>query len=252
MPVTFVDQLMAFVSTPVNLTTFIADTGIAAYAGASFTRRYGQSGFQVDSVALGTPVDFELQQPILDDLRIMGTEQRTDSSSGRKLYDLRYHRQQVIGWVDASFTVPADFNAELIPGSAPLGPGGSVTQGTTTECSARELPDAVPGGSHNGCIHPELPAAGLGFRIGRPVSNSGSSEDTAGKTVSRERSGVSRIPGRIDRPASLVVRTELSRRGRRRRAHHGAGSRAVVRCRRHTRDIFYASGINRQPIGREE
>jgi len=132
MPVTFVDQLMAFVSTPVNLTTFIADTGIAAYAGASFTRRYGQSGFQVDSVALGTPVDFELQQPILDDLRIMGTEQRTDSSSGRKLYDLRYHRQQVIGWVDASFTVPADFNAELIPGSAPLGPGGSVTQGTTT------------------------------------------------------------------------------------------------------------------------
>lgn len=128
MPVTFVDQLMAFVSDPVNLASFITSTGLATYAGTSFTRRYGQGGFQVDSVTLGTPANFENQQVVLDDLRIIGTEQRTDNSMGRKIFDLRYHQQQVLGWVDVTFTVPAGFNAHMVPGSLALGPGAGVTQ----------------------------------------------------------------------------------------------------------------------------
>jgi hypothetical protein len=132
MPVSFVDQLMAFVSQAANLTTFINSTGLAAYAGTSFSRRYGQNGFQVDSVELGPPTELQLQELILDDLRIIGTEQRTDCTSARKLFDLRYHSQQPIGWADATFTVPANFNAHSIPGSLPLGPSASVEQQGTT------------------------------------------------------------------------------------------------------------------------
>ena len=127
MPVSFVDQLMAFISGAANLTSFINSTGIAAYAGTSFTRLYGQGGFQVDSVALGTPAGFQLQELILDDLRVTGTEQRTNSGE-RKWFDLRYHQQQAIGWVDAAFTVQVNFNAHAIPGSLPRGPGAGVEQ----------------------------------------------------------------------------------------------------------------------------
>jgi hypothetical protein len=128
MPVSFVDELMAFISTPANLGTLISSTGMAAFAGTSLARKYGQNGFQVDSVVLGTPVDFDLQELVLDDPRIMGTEQRTDCPSARKVFDLRYHQQQPIGWVDAAFTVPADFNAHILPGSAVIGPAAGVQQ----------------------------------------------------------------------------------------------------------------------------
>jgi hypothetical protein len=129
MPVSFVDQLMAFISVPENLTSFISSVGVPAYAGTSFTRRYGQGGFQVDSVALGVPSDFQLQLLILDDPRITGTEQGTHSGGVRKLFDLRYRRQQPIGWADAVFTVGADFNAHMVPGSALLGPAANVQSG---------------------------------------------------------------------------------------------------------------------------
>jgi hypothetical protein len=128
MPVSSVDQLMAYIAQPANLATFIAAIGLATYAGTSFTRRYGQNGFQVDTVVLGTPADVELQALILDDPRIMGTEIRTDTPSNRKLFDLRYQRQVPIGWADAVFTVPAQLNAHAIPGSFQLGPGAGVQQ----------------------------------------------------------------------------------------------------------------------------
>lgn len=127
MPVTFVDQLMAYLATSANLTTLINSISLAAYAGTSFTRQYGQNGFQVDSVALAAPQGFQLQQLILDDLRFTGTEQRSDHGS-RTLYDLRYHRQHEIGWVDASFVTQATFNAHAIPGSFQLGPSAGVAQ----------------------------------------------------------------------------------------------------------------------------
>jgi hypothetical protein len=128
MPVSSVDQLMAYIAQPADLTSFITGIGLATYAGTSFTRRYGQNGFQVDSAVLGTPVNFELQALVLDDPRIMGTEIRTDCPSARKFYDLRYQRQAPIGWADAAFTVQADFNAHAIPGSFLLGPGAGVEQ----------------------------------------------------------------------------------------------------------------------------
>src|ERR1700733_11657301 len=99
MPVTFVYQFMAYIVATANLTTFLNTVGLAAYAGTSFTRRYGQNGFQVDSVVLGTPESFLLQELVLDDLRLTGTEQRSDAQQ-RKIYDLRYHQQAQIGWVD--------------------------------------------------------------------------------------------------------------------------------------------------------
>src|SRR5947207_3593605 len=127
MAVNFVDELMAFIAIPANMTTFITTIGLAAYAGTSFTRRYGQNGFQVDSVTLNSPDNVQFQDLILDDPRITGTEQRTDGA-GRMLFDLRYHRQHEVGWADTSFTTKADFRARLVPGSLLLGPGADVTQ----------------------------------------------------------------------------------------------------------------------------
>lgn len=127
MPVTFVDQFMAYIATSANLATFIDSTGLAAYAGTSFTRRYGQNNFEVDSVALAAPEGLQLQEIILDDLRFTGNSQRSDHSS-RKQYDIRYHQQQEIGWVDASFVSQATFSAHAIPGSFQLGPDANIEQ----------------------------------------------------------------------------------------------------------------------------
>lgn len=127
MAIDFVDQLMAYTAVPANMSTFISAIGLAAYAGASFTRRYGQGGFQVDSVNLAAPENIQFQDLILDDPRITGTEQRTDGS-GRMMFDLRYHRQHEVGWADTTFITKADFQAHAIPGSLTLGPGGNVVQ----------------------------------------------------------------------------------------------------------------------------
>src|SRR5262245_23243202 len=55
MPVTFVDQLVGYLNNSANVPTFIQAIQLGAFAGESFTRRYGQNGFQVDAFTLGTP-----------------------------------------------------------------------------------------------------------------------------------------------------------------------------------------------------
>jgi hypothetical protein len=127
MAINFVDELMAYIAVPVNMSTFISTIGLAAYAGTSFTRRYGQNGFQVDSVTLGALDNVQFQELILDEPRITGTEQRTDGG-GRIMFDLRYHRQHEVGWVDTTFTTKAVFQAHVVPGSLLLGPDTGVTQ----------------------------------------------------------------------------------------------------------------------------
>jgi hypothetical protein len=127
MPVTFVDQLMGYLSNSANVPAFIQAIQLGAFAGESFTRRYGQNGFQVDAVALGTPAGFQLQELVLDDLRLLGTSERR-SDCERKLFDFRYRKHETLGWVDASFAAPGAFSLHAIPGSFTLGAGGNVQQ----------------------------------------------------------------------------------------------------------------------------
>jgi hypothetical protein len=70
MAVTYVDQVMAYLALSANRTAFIDAISLAAFAGTSFTRRYGSNGVQVASVNLDPPDDFRIQQLIQDDLRI--------------------------------------------------------------------------------------------------------------------------------------------------------------------------------------
>jgi len=128
MAVTFVDQVLAYLATSANRDPFIAAIGLAAYAGTSFTRRYGQGSFQVDGVTLGEPNDFHLQLPIMDDLRVMGTRERRNGCVERQWIDYHIHKQEQLGWVDASFTTPAQLALHAMPGTLILGPGADVQQ----------------------------------------------------------------------------------------------------------------------------
>ena len=55
MPISFPDQVVAFLANPANQGPFPGTIGLAAFATASFTRRYGQGGFEVTGVTLGAP-----------------------------------------------------------------------------------------------------------------------------------------------------------------------------------------------------
>jgi hypothetical protein len=131
MAVTYVDQVMAFLALGANRTAFIDAIGLAAFAGASFTRRYGSSGFQVDSVSLDAPGDFRIQQLVQDDLRITGYSEKRLERPERKWIDYRVRKQQVIGWIDAAFITQTTLALHAVPGSAVLGPQAGVEQAGT-------------------------------------------------------------------------------------------------------------------------
>lgn len=126
MPVTFIDQLMAYLSTTANLPDFIDAIQLGTFAGESFTRKYGNNGFQVDSVTIGAPLNFQLQRLVLDDLRFMGSSEQRTSSPERKLFDFRFRRHETLGWIDACFTAPANFSLHAVPGSFTLGGNAGV------------------------------------------------------------------------------------------------------------------------------
>jgi hypothetical protein len=131
MAITYIDQVMAYLALDANRTAFINAIGLAAYAGTSFSRRYGDNGFQVDSVSLGSPVAFQLQQLVRDDLRITGFSDKRSERHERKWVDYRIRKQQVIGWIDATFMTQANLALHAFPGSAVLGPGADVEQAGT-------------------------------------------------------------------------------------------------------------------------
>ena len=68
--ISFADQAVAFLAQASNQSTFPGMVGLAAFAGTSLTRRYGQGGLQVNGVTLGTPSAFRLQELLLDGMRV--------------------------------------------------------------------------------------------------------------------------------------------------------------------------------------
>jgi hypothetical protein len=123
--VSFADQVMVFLANPANQSTFAGMLGLAAFASASFTRRYGQGGFQISGVTLGTSTGFRLQDLLFDETRITGFREKRSEQPERQWYDLHVRRKD-LGWVDASFTVPVQFALQAVPGSIQLGPGGDL------------------------------------------------------------------------------------------------------------------------------
>jgi|GEM_PF-4876103 hypothetical protein len=128
MAISFGDQVLAYLANSANLAPFIGAIGLAAYAGTSFTRQYGQGAFQVDNVQLSGPDDLQLQLPIMDDVRIIGTRERRNERPERQWVDYRIHKQEQLGWVDVSFTTSARFALHAVPGTLMLGPGADVQQ----------------------------------------------------------------------------------------------------------------------------
>ncbi|HZW32687.1 MAG TPA: hypothetical protein VFF52_18385 [Isosphaeraceae bacterium] len=131
MAVGFADQVVAYLANPANQGPFLSTVGLAAFAGTSFTQRYGQGGFQVDGVTLGTAAGFQLQRFLFDTLKVAGYREKRSEQPQRHWYELRVGREDS-GWVDVAFTVPAQFALHAFPGSIPLGPGGDlVTAGVS-------------------------------------------------------------------------------------------------------------------------
>ena len=135
MAIGFADQVVAFLANPANPAnqgTFPGTVGLAAFAGTSFTRRYGQGGFQVDGVTLGTPSGFRLQELLLDGIRISGFREKRSEQPQRHWYELRLRREDP-GWADVTFAVPAQFGLHAVPGSIQLGPGGDLVSAGVTD-----------------------------------------------------------------------------------------------------------------------
>jgi hypothetical protein len=89
-------------------------------------RRYGQGGFEVTGVTLGTPSDFHLQELLLDQARISGFREKRSEQPQRFWYELRIGREDS-GWADMTFTIPVQLAAQAFPGSIQLGPAGGLT-----------------------------------------------------------------------------------------------------------------------------
>jgi len=136
MPVTFVDQVMANLATSANRATFVNTIGLAAFAQTSFSRRYGTDGVTVDNVALGPVEDFQLQQLVRNDFRMTGFSERRCERPERKLIDYRLHRQETLGWVDATFTTQADLSIHAVPGSVAVGATADVASAGWQSASA--------------------------------------------------------------------------------------------------------------------
>jgi hypothetical protein len=119
---------MAYLATDANVTAFNAAIGLAAFAGRSFTRRYGDGTFVVDAVTLGDVADFGLQQMVQERPRLTGFSERRTERPERKWIDYTLHRRELVGWVDATFSSQATLSLHAIPGSVTLGPGADVQQ----------------------------------------------------------------------------------------------------------------------------
>ena len=132
MAVGFADQVVAYLANPANQAPFLATVGLSAFAGTSFTRRYGQGGFQVNGVTLGAPADFQFQEFLFDDVRLSGYREKRSEQPQRHWYELRIRREDS-GWVDVAFTVPAQFALLAVPGSIQLGPGGDLVSAGVSE-----------------------------------------------------------------------------------------------------------------------
>lgn len=128
MPVSFDDQVAAFLANPTNQTQFAATVGLAAFASTSFTQKYGAGGFQLNSVRLGTPTGFRLQTPYNTEARVTGSREKRSEQPERHWYDLRIWREAPL-WVDAVFTLPLQFAVQAVPGSLQLGPEGDLLAG---------------------------------------------------------------------------------------------------------------------------
>lgn len=127
MAISFVDQVLSYLAAGANRNPFIAAIGLAAFAGTSFTRRYGQDVFVVDNVTLGAPNQFRLETPVQDDARVTGTREQRGERPQRQWFDLRLRPAQ-LDWIDVSFAAPAQFALHAVPGSLVLGPGADVEQ----------------------------------------------------------------------------------------------------------------------------
>ena len=229
MAVTYVDQVMAYLALSANRTAFIDAISLAAFAGTSFTRRYGSNGFQVDSVSLDPPGDFQIQQLVQDDLRITGFSDKRTERHERKWIDYSIRKQQVIGWIDAAFTTQTSLALHAVPGSAVLGPQGTVEQAGTQSApppttwrsnfllalTTDQFSLSYPTGQ---CLH-----GGRSVSDRRPAANPCSAQ------FSRGRSGFSCLARRVAGPAPLAVRPSVSRRCAGWRAAQPSGDRAVVR-----------------------
>jgi hypothetical protein len=132
MTVGFADQVAAFLANPANQSPFPGTIGLPAFAITSFGRRYGQGGFQVSGITFGTPGDFRLQELVIDQERISGFREKRSEQPQRFSYELRVGRQET-GWVDATFTVPAQLAVQAVPGSIQLGPGGDLVPAGRSE-----------------------------------------------------------------------------------------------------------------------
>lgn len=126
MAVSFADQVIAFLANAANQSQFAATVGLQPFAVTSFTRRYGQRGFQINGVTLGAPSDFRLQEFLSDASRVAGFREKRSEQPERYWYDQRIWPGNT-GWVDAVITVPVQFALQAVPGSIQLGPGASVT-----------------------------------------------------------------------------------------------------------------------------
>ncbi|MGZ3196539.1 MAG: hypothetical protein ACXU60_05510 [Croceibacterium sp.] len=130
--ISFADQAVAFLAQASNQGTFPGMVGLAAFAGTSLTRRYGQGGLQVNGVTLGTPSAFRLQELLLDGMRVTGSREKRGEQPQRHWYELRL-RQENSGWVDVTFTLPVEFALQAMPGSIQLGPGGDLVPAGVSE-----------------------------------------------------------------------------------------------------------------------
>ena len=92
---------------------------------ASFKRRYGKDGFQVNGVTLAAPTDFRVQEGLFGETRLTGFREQRSERPERKWYELRISRNEP-AWIDASFSVPAKFAIEAVPGSIQIGPGSDL------------------------------------------------------------------------------------------------------------------------------
>ena len=132
MAISFGDQVVAFLAVTANQAQFAALTGLAGFATTSFTSRYGQGGFQVNSVTLGAASDFRFQQPFNCETRLCGFRERRSEQPRRDWYELKMSREAP-SWVDVALTVPVQFAVQPFPGSIQLGPAGGLTQAGVTD-----------------------------------------------------------------------------------------------------------------------
>jgi hypothetical protein len=132
MAVGFADQVVAFLANPANQVPFVGTVGLGAFAGTSFTKRYGQGGFEVDGVTLGNPANVQVEEFLSDAVRISGFREKRGEQPQRHWYELRVRREDS-GWVDVTFTVPVQFALHAVPGSIQLGPGGDLLSAGVTD-----------------------------------------------------------------------------------------------------------------------